>query len=81
MGCENVLWSGVNVNDLADLYLLVLCGLLAGTVDHGKDGYYFGVMHEFSWSKVATTLATILSKRGLVDSTDVTPFEQQYVDQ
>jgi len=81
VGRDNVVWNNVNINDLVDLYLLVLAGLLADTADHGKEGgWYFGVTHEHSWYKVAQTLAAVLSKRGLVDSTDVTPFEQQYID-
>lgn len=81
VGRDDVVWSNVNVNDLGDLYLRVLAGLLAGTADHGKEGgYYFGAKNEHTWKQVAQTLATVLSRRGLVDSTDVTPFEQEYID-
>lgn len=81
VGRDNVVWSNVNINDLGDLYLRVLTGLLDGTADHGKEGgYYFGATQEHIWKQVAETLAVALSKRGLVDSTDVIPFEQQYID-
>ncbi len=82
LGTENTTWSNVNICDLGDLYVLVLSGLLNGTADHGKNGgYYFGATHEHTWKKVAEKLATVLHERGLVDSMDASPFEQQYIDQ
>ena len=34
----DAIWNNVNVNDLADLYILIVEGLVAGTADHGKKG-------------------------------------------
>lgn len=83
VGRDNVIASSININDLTNLYLRVLGGLLAGTADHGREGgWYYGATHEHTWYKVAQALAAALSKRGLVDSqTDVTSFEQQYMEQ
>jgi len=60
---NDTIWANVNIkaftfNDLADLYLVVLNGLLNGTADHGKHGgWYFGTVYEHTWVKVGHLLA------------------------
>lgn len=78
---KDVRWNNVNIHDLADLYLLVLDGLLAGTADSGKEGgWYFGVTHEHTWYHVAELLASSLRSQGLIETTEISPFEQQYLE-
>jgi nucleoside-diphosphate-sugar epimerase len=79
---KDVLWGNVNIHDLVDLYILILEGLLSGTIDHGKKGgWYFGSSGEHSWSKVGEVLGQVLHKRGLVDTTEISPFEKKYSDE
>jgi len=79
---HEVIWNNVHVRDLADLYILVLDGLLNGTIDkYGKEaGFYFGATGEHSWKKVAEALGTILHKHGLVDTPEASPFDKEFVD-
>jgi nucleoside-diphosphate-sugar epimerase len=75
----DVLWGNVNIHDLADLYILVLDGLLGQSIDHGKaGGWYFGTTTEHQWYKIAQLLAASLHKRGLVETTEISPFEKEY---
>jgi nucleoside-diphosphate-sugar epimerase len=78
---KDTIWSNVNINDLADLYLLVLNGLLAGTIEHGKQGgWYFGAVHEHTWLHTAELLAIELQKLGLVTTTELSEFEPEFID-
>jgi len=80
-GGKEVRWNNVNIHDLVSLYTLVLDGLLAGTIDHGrKGGWYFGINGEHHWYKISELLVPILHKLGLVRSTEIAPFDQATVD-
>lgn len=73
---KDTIWSNVNIHDLADLYLLVLNGLIAGTADHGKTGgWYFGAVHDHTWYHSAELIAVELKKHGIISNTEVTEFE------
>jgi NAD(P)-dependent dehydrogenase (short-subunit alcohol dehydrogenase family) len=79
-GRTDTIWANVNINDLADLYLLVLNGLLDRTIDYGKQGgWYFGAVHEHTWVKAAELVAVELKKLGLVDSTEISEIEPQFL--
>lgn len=79
---KEVIWGDVDINDLVDLYLLILDGLLSGKIEHGKKGgWYFASSGEHTWHKVAQCLAAVLHKRGLVDTTEVSQFEEKYVNE
>jgi len=80
---HEVFWNNVHILDLADLYMLVLDGLLNGTIDqYSKEGgFYFGITEEHSWIKVAQALGVILHKHGLVDTSEASPFTKEIVDQ
>jgi len=76
---KDVLWGDVHIEDLVDLYELLLEGLLAGKIDEGKKGgWYFGSIGEHSFSRVAETIAESLFKRGLVDGKEVSPLEKKW---
>lgn len=78
---KDVTWGDVNVNDLVDLYLLVLNGLIDKNIDEGKKGgWYFGVNYNHTWYEIYELLAQILFKRGLIKNTNITKFEQNYID-
>jgi len=79
---HEVIWPNVHVADLADLYILVLEGALSGKIQkYGKDGgWYLGIAAEHTWIKIAQSLGTLLLKRGLVDTPEISPFGQEIVD-
>jgi nucleoside-diphosphate-sugar epimerase len=73
------IWNNVNINDLADLYILIIDGLVNRTADYGKKGgWYFGAVHEHTWTKIAESLAVELQKLGLVKTTELSQFESEY---
>ncbi|ORX75243.1 NAD(P)-binding protein [Basidiobolus meristosporus CBS 931.73] len=79
---KDVIWGDVNINDLGDLYILVLDGLLAGKIESGKEGgWYFCTNSEHTWYKISEILASVLHNLGLVKNTDITEFEQEYLDE
>lgn len=78
---KEVRWGNVWINNLVDLYELVLEGLLEGKIEHGKQGgWYFGSYGEHTWGQVAEKLASVLHSKGLVDSLEVSPFEKDIID-
>jgi len=78
---SGVIRGNVNINDLAELYHLVLGGLLSNSVKSGKEGgWYFGSTHEYTWAELAEGIGQILYKKGLVDSPAISRFEDQYAD-
>jgi nucleoside-diphosphate-sugar epimerase len=78
---KNVRWGDVWINDLVDLYMLVLEGLLEGKIEHGKEGgWYFCSNGEHTWGEVAEKLASVLHSKGLVDTLDVAPFDKETID-
>jgi putative NADH-flavin reductase len=77
---KDVTWGNVNINDLVDLYLLVLDGLINKNIDEGKKGgWYFGIACDHTWYKIYELLAQILFKRKLIKDTNITKFEQNYI--
>ncbi|ORX91089.1 NAD-P-binding protein [Basidiobolus meristosporus CBS 931.73] len=79
---KDVIWGDVNINDLGDFYILVLDGLLAGKIESGKEGgWYFCTNSEHTWYKISEILASVLYKLGLVKNTNITEFEQEYLDE
>jgi len=76
----DVEWANVHIIDLIDLYILVLDGLLAGTIEHGrKGGFYFGVADHHTWYKVVELLGEVLYKNGRVSTPSISPLEPPYV--
>lgn len=70
-------WNNVNINDLADLYLLVLNGLLAGNIDSGKaGGFYFATAAEHTWKDLSIGIGKVLYKHGLVSTPEASEFDQ-----
>jgi nucleoside-diphosphate-sugar epimerase len=52
VGSKETRWGNVHIDDLVDLYILVLDGLLAGKIAQGKEGgWYFGSHGEHNWGQ------------------------------
>ncbi|KAK6331255.1 hypothetical protein TWF696_003315 [Orbilia brochopaga] len=47
-------WSNVHINDLANLYEIVLRCALSGVAKHGEEGIFFAANGEKSWKDIAT---------------------------
>jgi hypothetical protein len=72
-------WSQVNVQDLADGYLILLESLLKGKPEPRTDAdyYFFAENGEFAWGEVSKQLGHDLHKRGLVKSAEVKELSDQ----
>jgi len=59
----------VHINDLSNLYLLILDLALSGKDSNKAFGkFYFGSVGEHAWGDVAKALAPLLYDRGVVDN-------------
>ncbi|KAG8891948.1 hypothetical protein FRC00_012892, partial [Tulasnella sp. 408] len=69
--CRNI-WNNVHVEDLMDLYGLVLeLGLSGNGPSDSYERFFFGSAGEHVWGNVAQELAKIMHQKGLVDSAEV----------
>lgn len=65
-------WSGVNVNDLGQLYALVLDLSLSGKNTNKSYANFFWAAHgTFVWGEINTKLAKIMHAKGMLDTADV----------
>jgi nucleoside-diphosphate-sugar epimerase len=66
-------WNSVHIEDLVDLYLLVLDQALnAPEAKSPYEQFYFGSVAEHEWGDIARRLAPLLHARGVVDSPEAT---------
>ncbi|OZJ03748.1 hypothetical protein BZG36_03060 [Bifiguratus adelaidae] len=65
-------WSNVHIDDLVELYALIVEKFVAGNLKHvNRDGYYFAVTGEHQWGHVAQLVADTLVKLGAIKSNEV----------
>jgi len=77
----DVIWGNVHINDLVDLYVLLIEGLVNGSVDSGREGgWYFGSSDVHSWFAIAGVLAEVLFEFGVIKTKGVSQFEQEFLD-
>lgn len=69
----NYQWSHVHVDDLADLYIILLKKLLKGDSDikTGKEGYYFAENGVHYWKDISARIGKLLKERGLIKTDQV----------
>jgi hypothetical protein len=72
-------WCQVNVQDLADGYLILLESLLKGKPEPRTDAdyYVFAENGEFAWGEISKQIGHDLHKRGLVKSAEVKELSDQ----
>ncbi|CAF5044925.1 unnamed protein product [Rotaria sp. Silwood1] len=58
-------WPNVHIDDVADLYIVVLDAALAGTAAHGREGFYFAENGEHVFLDIANEVARVLHERGI----------------
>ncbi|EGG19969.1 hypothetical protein DFA_07080 [Cavenderia fasciculata] len=73
-------WDNVRIEDVVQLFSLLIDGLLNKSIDHGTNGFYSCCANTHTWGDVAKELGKELKKRGLVDTEEISEFEKQYVD-
>ncbi|KII89892.1 hypothetical protein PLICRDRAFT_40076 [Plicaturopsis crispa FD-325 SS-3] len=72
------LWPNVHIDDVADLYIVLLDSVLSGTdaAAHGHEGYYFGENGEHKLYDVSAAVAKALFELGKGKSTEPTTFSE-----
>lgn len=86
------IWSQVHIEDLGELYHLILSKILAGEdIPTGKQGYYFGAYGsdlkpstelspvEHTWKLVADKISELLYAKGVVESKEAVAFTEDEI--
>ncbi|KAJ7495519.1 NAD(P)-binding protein [Mycena latifolia] len=74
-------WSNVEINELADLYVTLYDAIAADeATGHGRNGYYFGANEEHSLYDVAKAMGAALVALGKSTSPEPTTFTQAELD-
>ncbi|KAG8849552.1 hypothetical protein FRB96_000702 [Tulasnella sp. 330] len=72
LGSATVVWDSVHLDDLVDLYLLVLeQSLKPIPIQSAYERFYWGSSASFAWDAFAKGIATNLYKRGLLTTDEV----------
>eukprot|EP01119_Soliformovum_irregulare_P000572 TRINITY_DN103_c0_g1_i1.p1 TRINITY_DN103_c0_g1~~TRINITY_DN103_c0_g1_i1.p1 ORF type:complete len:338 (-),score=78.81 TRINITY_DN103_c0_g1_i1:51-1064(-) len=64
-------WHQIHVEDLAELYRLLLDGALHQRVPVGKQGYYLAENGDFAWGDVCVAIAQSLQRLGLTSTDEI----------
>ncbi|KAG6867983.1 hypothetical protein C0993_008667, partial [Termitomyces sp. T159_Od127] len=75
-------WNAVHVQDLTNLYLILLDDALSANpkAPHGADGFYFCPTDSFEWKQLAHEIGTRLYKEGVILTAEVRPFTTEEVE-
>ncbi|EIM19910.1 NAD(P)-binding protein [Wallemia mellicola CBS 633.66] len=77
VGAGKNIWPNVNIEELVDLFVLVLDNALAGKITSDKNGsYFFGATDHYYFKDAVKIIAESLSKHGLSKNT-VEPFTDE----
>ncbi|KII89891.1 hypothetical protein PLICRDRAFT_174707 [Plicaturopsis crispa FD-325 SS-3] len=73
------LWPNVHIDEVADLYVVILDSVLSGSdkADHGHEGYYFGENGEHKLYDVSAAIAKALFELGKGKSPEPTTFSDE----
>jgi nucleoside-diphosphate-sugar epimerase len=93
IGPGEATWDNVHINDLVDAYIILFDQLLAAYgpdakpnakispyLTTGREGYYFAESGRNSWLQLAEKTADVLHKKGLINSTKITSFPDEEVE-
>ncbi|KII89888.1 hypothetical protein PLICRDRAFT_40070 [Plicaturopsis crispa FD-325 SS-3] len=75
-------WHNVHIDEVADIYILILDAVLSGSnaAGHGQEGYYFGENGEHKMYDVSVAIAKALFELGKGESPEPTTFtEEDYI--
>ncbi|KNZ81128.1 hypothetical protein J132_03120 [Termitomyces sp. J132] len=75
-------WNGVHVQDLTNLYLILLDDALSANpkAPHGADGFYFCPTDSFEWKQLAHEIGTRLHGEGAIFTAETRPFATEEVE-
>ncbi|KZV69667.1 NAD(P)-binding protein [Peniophora sp. CONT] len=76
---ENI-WPHVEIHELADLYIRVLNGAVAGTATHGRDGLYIGENGNYLLKDAAATYTRALHAAGRSRTAEPESFTKEDID-
>jgi nucleoside-diphosphate-sugar epimerase len=64
-------WSNVHVDDVADLFIILLNKLLKGELKGDDQGYYFAENGEHAWGEIYQEIGNVLHKKGIAQDASV----------
>lgn len=72
--------SHVHINDLADLYVMLLEHLLVGNkIKTGREGYYFAENGVHDWKDISAQIGKLLKQKGLVKTEEVAQLQPEQI--
>jgi len=77
------IWPDVNIEEMADLYVVLFNAIQAGNnpaCGHGREGFYFGENGEHTLYEVAKAIAVALVQLGLSVDPEPSPFTKEEID-
>ncbi|KAI0924180.1 hypothetical protein AcW2_005133 [Taiwanofungus camphoratus] len=76
LGAGKAIWPNVNVDDVADLYIILLDAIAEDPerVGHGRAGFYFGENGEHTGYDISRAIAQALVELGVSKSAEPTPY-------
>ncbi|KAF8199609.1 hypothetical protein BJ912DRAFT_1139672 [Pholiota molesta] len=81
VGAGKNLWPDVDIEDVADLYLVLFDAIRKDpTTGHGREGYYFGENGEHSLYEVGKAIGEALVALGKSDNPEPTTFTKEEID-
>ncbi|KZV69697.1 NAD-P-binding protein [Peniophora sp. CONT] len=73
-------WPHVEINELVDMYMLILRSALKDEAPHGREGYYFGVNGEYQLLDAARAYTAKLHALGMSQTADPITWSKEDVD-
>jgi len=75
-------WSNVNIEEVADLYIVLFDAIQSGTpVGHGAEGYYFGENGEYLLYDIGQAIGVALKELGKAKTEEVSTFTTEDLDE
>jgi len=73
-------WGHINIDDLADLYIIIFDSIRSGTNKvHGREGFYFSENGELNWYAMAKAIAVALHEIGKAPSSEPEPYRPEEI--
>ncbi|KIY44024.1 NAD(P)-binding protein [Fistulina hepatica ATCC 64428] len=79
IGPGTAIWPHVHIDELADLYMFVFDGARAGSIGHGREGYYFGANGEYSWFQLAQAIGKAVVAAGRAEDPEPVSFTEEEI--
>ncbi|KAL7278982.1 hypothetical protein ACG7TL_006814 [Trametes sanguinea] len=78
VGLGKALWPDVNINDVADLYIVLFDSAVSKPekTGHGWEGFYFGENGEHSWYQISRAIGEAMVELGITDDPEPTSFSK-----